>query len=113
MDAEDQTAPDQTAAEQTEERVATATRSVAADAAVIWELIVEPAEQPRWDGNGNLGSAEEGQRIGGVGDVFVMTLSSGIVRHNHVVEFEDGRRVAWLPAEPDRTPPGHLWRWEL
>jgi hypothetical protein len=40
-------------------------------------------------------------------------LSSGIVRHNHVVEFEDGRRVAWRPAKPDLAPPGHLWRWQL
>jgi hypothetical protein len=30
-----------------------------------------------------------------------------------VVEFEEGRRIAWRPAEPGRTPPGHLWRWEL
>jgi uncharacterized protein YndB with AHSA1/START domain len=99
--------------EQAEERVATASREVAADAPLIWELIVEPSEQPRWDGNANLGSAATGQRIGAVGDVFVMTLSNGIVRHNHVVEFEDGRRVAWRPAEPDLEPPGHLWRWQL
>jgi hypothetical protein len=30
-----------------------------------------------------------------------------------VTEFEEGRRIAWLPAEPGREPPGHLWRWEL
>ncbi len=34
-------------------------------------------------------------------------------RENHVVEFEEGRRIAWLPAEPGQVPPGHLWRWEL
>jgi hypothetical protein len=48
-----------------------------------------------------------------VGDVFEMTLTSGQVRHNHVVEFEEGRRIAWRPAEPGEQPPGHLWRWEL
>jgi hypothetical protein len=30
-----------------------------------------------------------------------------------VVEFEEARRVAWLPTEPGKPPPGHLWRWEL
>jgi hypothetical protein len=30
-----------------------------------------------------------------------------------VVEFVEGRRIAWLPAEPEQPAPGHLWRWEL
>ena len=46
-------------------------------------------------------------------DVFVMTLTVGSERENHVVEFEEGRRIAWTPAEPGKVPPGHLWRWEL
>lgn len=48
-----------------------------------------------------------------VGDVFTMTLTRGSVRENHVVEFEEGRLIAWRPAEPGQEPPGHLWRWEL
>jgi hypothetical protein len=42
-----------------------------------------------------------------------MTLTQGGVRENHVVEFEEGRRIAWMPAEPGQERPGHLWRWEL
>lgn len=42
-----------------------------------------------------------------------MVLTGGQVRENHVVEFEEGRRIAWRPAEPGKQPPGHLWRWEL
>ncbi len=42
-----------------------------------------------------------------------MTLTGGKIRENHVVEFEEGRRIAWTPAEPGNRPPGHLWRWEL
>ena len=42
-----------------------------------------------------------------------MTLTGENVRENHVVEFEEGRRIAWRPSEPGREPPGHLWRWEL
>jgi hypothetical protein len=29
-----------------------------------------------------------------------MTLTRGSVRDNHVVEFEEGRRLAWPPSEP-------------
>ena len=34
-------------------------------------------------------------------------------RENHIVEFEEGRLIAWRPAELGSPPPGHLWRWEL
>ena len=95
-------------------RVASAGREIAASAERIFELIADPALQPRWDGNGNLAEAAAGQRIRKVGEVFTMTLTGdGAVRENHVVEFVEGRRIAWRPAEPGQRPPGHLWRWEL
>lgn len=94
-------------------RTVSATLEVDAAADVIFELIADPSQQPRWDGNDNLSQAPPGQRVRAVGDVFTMVLSKGSVRENHVVEFEEGRRIAWLPAEPDQPPPGHLWRWEL
>ena len=90
-----------------------ATREIAAGAGPIFELIADPAEQPRWDGNDNLAGAPAGQRVRRAGDVFAMTLTRGEIRENHVVEFEEGRRIAWTPTEPGKTPPGHLWRWEL
>ncbi len=90
-----------------------ASRVIEAPAELVFELIADPSRQPSWDGNDNLGSAEAGQRVRAVGDVFTMTLTKGMVRENHVVEFEEGRRVAWRPAEPGATPFGHLWRWEL
>ena len=93
--------------------VVSASREVAADAATIFELIADPAQQPRWDGNDNLQEAAPGQRVRQVGDVFLMTNTSGRVRQNHVVEFEEGRRIAWNPSEVDKQPPGHLWRWEV
>jgi uncharacterized protein YndB with AHSA1/START domain len=94
-------------------RVVSATREIAAGAGRIFALIADPAEQPSWDGNDNLTAAPTGQRVRSVGDVFVMTLTRGGVRENHVVEFEEGRRIAWKPAEPGREPPGHLWGWTL
>jgi uncharacterized protein YndB with AHSA1/START domain len=94
-------------------RVASASREIAAGPVQIFELIADPAQQPRWDGNDNLAQAPAGQRVRGTGDVFMMTTTNGNVRENHVVEFDEGRRIAWEPAEPGQEPPGHLWRWEL
>ncbi|HEX2175738.1 MAG TPA: SRPBCC family protein [Nocardioidaceae bacterium] len=94
-------------------RVVSASREMAAGADRIFELIADPTQQPRWDGNDNLGKAPSGQRVGAVGEVFTMTTTQGKVRENHVVEFDEGSRIAWRPAEPGQEPPGHLWRWEL
>ena len=76
-------------------------------------MIASPSRQPEWDGNDNLARADPGQRVRSAGDVFTMTLTVGSVRQNHVVEFVEGRLIAWKPAEPDQAPVGHLWRWEL
>lgn len=88
-------------------------REIASSADRIFELIADPSQQPRWDGNDNLAEAPAGQRVHDTGEVFTMTLTQGSIRHNRVVEFEEGRRIAWLPSEPGQAPPGHLWRWEL
>ena len=100
-------------AEQEAPRVVSASREIAAGPEPIFELIADPAAQPRWDGNDNLAAAPAGQRVRRAGDVFTMTLTRGSIRENHVVEFDEGRRIAWMPAEPGRARPGHLWRWEL
>jgi uncharacterized protein YndB with AHSA1/START domain len=89
-----------------EERVVSARREIAAPAATIFELIADPARQPEWDGNDNLGHAPDGQRVRGVGDVFTLTLNHGAVRANHVVEFDEGRLIAWRPSEQGRQPAG-------
>jgi uncharacterized protein YndB with AHSA1/START domain len=94
-------------------KVVEASREIAADSEVIFELIADPVRQPLWDGNDNLAAAPAGQRVRRVGDVFTMTLTRGSVRHNHVVEFVEGRSIAWRPSEPGADPPGHLWRWQL
>jgi uncharacterized protein YndB with AHSA1/START domain len=96
-----------------ETRIVSASRDVAAPADVIFELIADPTQQPRWDGNDNLAEAPAGQRVRGVGAVFTMLLTMGAVRENHVEEFDEGRLIAWRPSELGATPPGHLWRWEL
>jgi uncharacterized protein YndB with AHSA1/START domain len=94
-------------------RIVSARREISASAARIFELIADPACHTRFDGNANVAQAAEGQRVRAVGEVFSTTLTTGAVRHNHVVEFEEGRRIAWRPAEVGKEPPGHLWRFEL
>jgi uncharacterized protein YndB with AHSA1/START domain len=99
---------------QEQPRVVSASREILAGCGRIFELVADPAQQPRWDGNDNLAEAPAGQRVRRVGEVFTMTLThTGAIRENHVVEFEEGRRIAWRPAEVGQRPPGHLWRWEL
>jgi len=94
-------------------KVVSASREIAAPADKIFELIADPSLQPRWDGNDNLAEARTGQRVRAVGDVFTMTLTMGSDRTNHVVEFDEGRLIAWRPSEVGRKQPGHLWRWRL
>lgn len=96
-----------------EPRVVSASATVNAPADIIFELIADPARQPEWDGNNNLAGAATGQRVHGVGDVFTMRTTKGAERDNLVTEFEEGRRIAWMPGPVGGERPGHLWRWEL
>lgn len=102
---------DQTGADKT---VVSAHRTVNASPETVFELIADPARQPEWDGNDNLAEAAPGQRVHAVGDTFDTTITTqGAVRRNHVVEFVEGRLIAWRPSEVGTPPPGHVWRWEL
>lgn len=95
------------------EKIVSAERVIAAPPERVFELIADPAQQPTWDGNDNLAAAAPGQRVHRVGDVFIMTNVGDRVRQNRIVEFEEGRRIAWLPSPVGEAEPGHLWRWEL
>jgi uncharacterized protein YndB with AHSA1/START domain len=94
-------------------RIVSASRIIAVSAAEIFELIADPSQQPHWDGNDNLAESAPGRRVRTIGEVFSTTTTSGNVRESHVIEFHEGRRIAWRPAEPGQEPAGHLWRWEL
>lgn len=95
------------------ERIVTAEATTSAPAEVIFELIAEPSEQPKWDGNDNLEAASPGQRVHKVGDVFRMLNKGGAVRDNIVIEFTEGRVIAWQPAPVGEAPRGHTWKWEV
>lgn len=92
--------------------IVSASAAVAASAAAVFDLIADPARQPEWDGNDNLQESSS-PRVTGAGAVFLMTNTNGHTRENHVVEFVEGRRVAWRPSPMGEPQPGHLWRWEV
>lgn len=96
-----------------ENRIVSASRRIKAPAATIFELIADPAKQPEWDGNDNLAEADSGQRVTAEGQSFRMNLTKGAVRENRVVEFVEGRRIAWMPGEVGGAPFGQLWRWQI
>lgn len=96
-----------------ESRIVSAERIIHAAPATIFELIADPSLQPSWDGNDNLAEAAPGQRVRAIGDVFVTTVTNGTGRENEIVEFEEGRRIAWRTAPIGEPQPGQLWRWEL
>ena len=96
-----------------ETKVVTASTTIPAAPEAVFEEIADPVRQLAWDGNDNLAASAPGQRVHAVGDVFVTTTTGGNDRYNHVVDFEEGRRIAWRPAAQGQAPFGHQWGWEL
>lgn len=96
-----------------EGRVVSASAEINAPADAIFTLIATPDRQADWDGNDNVAEAPAGQRVRQIGDVFTARLTTGATRKNRIVEFEEGRLIAWLPGEVGAKPFGQLWRWEL
>ncbi len=96
-----------------ETRVVSATRDIAAPPATVFELIADPRRQPDWDGNDNLVEVIGGDRIRVVGETFAMRTTKGKHRDNLVVDFAEGRRIAWRPGNAGEAPAGHEWRWEI
>src|SRR5258708_12858823 len=88
--------------------VVSAGREIAAGPAEIFELIADPAQQPRWDGNENLAGTRGGQRVRRAGEVFLMTLTHGGGRENHVLDFAEARSIPPNPTKPHQQHPRHL-----
>lgn len=84
-------------------------RVVAAPAAAIFELLADPAAHARFDGSGTVRSAAGNPSRLALGATFAMNMRIGLPYRitNTVVEFEEGRRIAW------RHMGGHIWRYEL
>ena len=92
-------------------QVVAGTRIVPAPAEDIFELLASPARHPELDGSGTVREVR-GRRTPerlSLGATFGMQMRWGAPYKilNQVVEFEEGRRIAW------RHFAGHIWRYIL
>ena len=91
-------------------RNASASRVVPASAKDIFDLLATPRRHALIDGSGTVADVQERtpERLS-AGARFGMEMSWGLPYKilNQVVEFEEGRRIAW------RHFAGHVWRYRL
>ncbi|MGP8010076.1 MAG: hypothetical protein ACLPKZ_07475 [Acidimicrobiales bacterium] len=103
-------------------------RRIEASAERIFKILSNPQRHMDFDGSGMLRGAVFDRPISEVGDSFIMKmhrLGDDYLMINHVVEFEEGRRIFWEPApgDPSRTegndpskvgiPAGYRWGYIL
>jgi uncharacterized protein YndB with AHSA1/START domain len=81
----------------------------------IFDLLANPSRHREIDGSGTVRDPEQSERLK-LGSVFDMKMKFGVpyTMRNTVVEFEEGRRIAWQPR-PKRFKKfgGRIWRYEL
>ena len=103
-------------------------RRICAPAHDIFQVLANPVRHPEFDGSDSLRGAGSTAVISGVGDVFVMKMYFSHIgdyeMNNHVVEYEQDRRIGWEPeagrghpnAAPDSSEPtrwGQRWSYQL
>ncbi|MDA2813651.1 SRPBCC family protein [Nocardiopsis sp. RSe5-2] len=85
-------------------------RSVVVDAPAekVFDILASPGRHAEFDGSGTVREAVRGPDRLGPGDEFGMDMRMGVPYRmaNRVVEFEEGRLIAW------RHLGVHRWRWE-
>jgi uncharacterized protein YndB with AHSA1/START domain len=93
-------------------------RLIPAPAAEIFELIADPSRHRDIDGSGSVqGPRGKTERLK-LGSRFGMSMRIGVpyAMESTVVEFEEGRRLAWQTRGPTvigRLVGGRIWRYEL
>lgn len=82
---------------------------VSAPASKVFDLLADPGRHADFDGSGSVKGSLRAPRRLGPGAVFGMRMRIGMPYPivNRVVEFEEGRRIAW------RHVGRHVWRYEL
>ena len=86
----------------------------------VFELLADPRRHREIDGSGTVRDADvDGPQRLSLGAVFGMHMKAGAPYRmtNTVVEFEEGRRIAWQPRPTNRVAAlaigGRIWRYEL
>ena len=102
-------------------------RRIEAPAADIFRVLTDPRRHLEIDGSGMLRGAVSDAVVTGVGEVFTMRMyyseHGDYEMDNHVVEFEQDRRIGWEPwagrghpdtaLDPAEARWGHVWSYEL
>src|SRR6202046_2736562 len=106
----------------------TVSRRINSSAHDIFQILANPARHQEFDGSGSLRGAGSAEVVSGVGDVFVMKMHfphlGDYEMNNHVVEYEQDRRIGWEPeagrGHPNAAPAssesprwGHRWSYVL
>ncbi len=92
-------------------------RRIGASATDIFNLLADPDRHPEFDGSGMLRPGSNNEVVVRVGDVFItkmyFTAMGDYEMHNHVVEFEPDRCIAWEPGNAELARNGSRWRFDL
>jgi uncharacterized protein YndB with AHSA1/START domain len=94
-------------------------RTIAAPPEKIFDLIADPRRHHDIDGSGGVRDAKECPDRLSIGATFSMSMHLGIAytMMNEVIEFDDGKRIAWqtrpLSATQAKYFGGRIWRYEL
>ena len=94
----------------TDSRIVSGTTTVEAPAAAVFAILADPRQHARIDGSGSVRDTVSGPQRLERGATFGVDMKLGGVPYrisNRVVEFEEGRLIAW------RHFGGHRWRYEL
>jgi uncharacterized protein YndB with AHSA1/START domain len=88
---------------------ASARTTIAAPPATVFAILADPRQHPRIDGSGTVRATRSGPERLELGAEFGMDMKVGAAYKikNKVVEFEEGRLIAW------RHKGLHRWRYEL
>ena len=91
------------------QRIVSATRTIAAPAEKIFEVLADPSQHPVIDGSGSVAASKDNPARLSLGARFSMDMKVGMpyVTKNTVSEFDEGRIIAWHHFAQ------FVWRYEL
>lgn len=90
-------------------RIVSSSTVIEASPETVFAILADPHQHPRIDGSGSVRGTVEGPERLEEGSKFGMKMKMGASYQtkNTVVEFEEGRLIAWKHFAP------HRWRYEL
>jgi hypothetical protein len=93
----------------TDERKVSTSRVIDAEAQALFDVVADPSLHHVIDGSGSVRSVRGASRRLALGDKFSANMRIGVpyIITNKVVEYEEGRRIAWAHVG------GWRWRYEF